>query len=121
LPVAAVLDRAGITDIARQQTTKLSGGQAQRVRYALALVPDPDLMVLDEPTVAMDVELRRSFWGSMRDYTAGGRTVLFATHYLEEADDFADRVVVLAHGRVVADGSGAEIKSSVAGRAITVT
>jgi ABC-2 type transport system ATP-binding protein len=97
----------------------LSGGQAQRVRFALALVPDPDLLLLDEPTVAMDVELRRSFWASMRQFAASGKTVLFATHYLEEADDFADRVVVLAGGRIVADGTGAQIKATVAGRAIT--
>jgi len=119
LPLKVAMARAGIADIAKQKTTKLSGGQAQRVRYALALVPDPDLMVLDEPTVAMDVELRRAFWASMREFTASGRTVLFATHYLDEADDFADRVVVLARGVVVADGTGAEIKSSVAGRTIT--
>jgi len=119
LPLKVAMARAGIADIAKQKTTKLSGGQAQRVRYALALVPDPDLMVLDEPTVAMDVELRRAFWASMREFTASGRTVLFATHYLDEADDFADRVVVLARGVVVADGTGAEIKSSVAGRTIS--
>lgn len=119
LPVDAVLQRAGITEIAGQKTTKLSGGQAQRVRYALALVPDPELLLLDEPTVAMDVELRRSFWASMRRFTDGGGTVLFATHYLEEADDFADRVVVLSDGRIVADGSGAQIKATVAGRVIS--
>ncbi len=119
LPVDEAIERAGISEIAGQKTTKLSGGQAQRVRYALALVPDPDLLVLDEPTVAMDVELRRSFWASMREATAAGKTVLFATHYLEEADDFADRVVVLARGRIVADGTGAQIKATVAGRAIT--
>lgn len=119
LPVDEALERAGVTAIAGQQTTKLSGGQAQRVRFALALVPDPDLLLLDEPTVAMDVELRRSFWTSMRQFAGAGKTVLFATHYLEEADDFADRVVVLAGGRLVADGTGAQIKASVAGRAIT--
>lgn len=119
LSVAEAIERAGITDIAGRPTTKLSGGQAQRVRYALALVPDPDLLVLDEPTVAMDVELRRSFWSSMREFTDAGKTVMFATHYLEEADAFADRVVVLANGRIVADGTGAQIKATVAGRTIT--
>jgi ABC-2 type transport system ATP-binding protein len=119
LPVAEAMRRADITDIAGQQTTKLSGGQSQRVRYALALVPDPDLLVLDEPTVAMDVEVRRAFWSSMREFTNSGKTVLFATHYLEEADDFADRVVVLARGRVVADGTGAQIKATVTGRTIS--
>lgn len=119
MPVAQAMQRAGIADIARQKTSKLSGGQAQRVRYALALVPDPDLMVLDEPTVAMDVEVRRSFWASMREFTSTGRTVLFATHYLDEADAFADRVVVLANGVIVADGTGAEIKQTVAGRTVS--
>jgi ABC-2 type transport system ATP-binding protein len=119
MSVAEAMERAGITEIARQKTTKLSGGQAQRVRFALALVPNPDLMVLDEPTAAMDVEVRRSFWESMREFTAGGRTVLFATHYLEEADQFSDRIVVLADGRVVADGTGAQIKATVAGRTVS--
>ncbi len=119
LPVGEALRRAEIEDIAGTLTTKLSGGQAQRVRYALALVPDPDLLVLDEPTVAMDVEVRRAFWGSMREFTGSGRTVLFATHYLEEADDFADRVVVLAGGQIVADGTGAQIKATVTGRTIS--
>ena len=102
------------------KTDKLSGGQAQRLRYALAIMPDPELLILDEPTVAMDVEIRRAFWASMRDFVAGGRTVLFATHYLDEADAEADRIVVLAEGRIVADGNGAEIKSQVAGRTISV-
>lgn len=119
MSVTEALGRAEITEIAGQKTTKLSGGQAQRVRYALALVPDPDLLVLDEPTVGMDVEVRRAFWASMRDFTGSGRTVLFATHYLEEADDFADRVVVLARGRIVADGTGAQIKATVTGRTIS--
>jgi ABC-2 type transport system ATP-binding protein len=74
MPVQRAMELAGIIDIAGQKTTKLSGGQSQRVRYALALVPDPALLVLDEPTVAMDVEVRRAFWASMRDYTqSGGR------------------------------------------------
>ena len=119
MPVGTAMELAGVTDIAGRRTQKLSGGQAQRVRFALALVPDPDLLVLDEPTAAMDVEVRRSFWSSMREFTATGRTVLFATHYLQEADQFADRVVVLAGGAVVADGTGAQIKSSVAGRTIS--
>ncbi len=119
LSAAEAMSRAGVADIASSKTDKLSGGQAQRVRYALALVPNPDLLVLDEPTVAMDVELRRSFWASMREFVGSGKTVMFATHYLEEADDFADRVVVLAAGRVVADGTGAQIKATVAGRTLS--
>ncbi|MGW4111229.1 ABC transporter ATP-binding protein [Actinosynnema sp. NPDC004786] len=118
LPVAEVLDRAGVADLADRRCTRLSGGEKQRVRFALALVSDPDLLVLDEPTVAMDVETRRRFWRSMRDYTSSGRTVLFATHYLEEAQDFADRVVLMRSGRVVADGSVARVRAAVSGRTI---
>jgi len=119
LPVAEALTRAGIADLAKRPTAKLSGGQAQRVRFALAVVPDPDLLVLDEPTVGMDVEARRAFWATMRELTASGRTVLFATHYLEEADDYADRVVLMRAGRIIADGSAASIKGKVSGRTIT--
>jgi ABC-2 type transport system ATP-binding protein len=119
--VGEALERAGVAALARRRTNGLSGGERQRVRFALALVPDPDLLVLDEPTVAMDVTSRRAFWASMRDLTASGRTVLFATHYLEEADQFAGRVVLMAHGRVVADGPAAAVKAIVGGRSIRVT
>ena len=114
------IERADLGSFLKTKTDKLSGGQAQRLRYALAMMPDPELLILDEPTVGMDVEIRRAFWRSMRDFTAAGRTVLFATHYLDEADEVADRIVVLAEGRVVADGTGAEIRSRVAGRTISV-
>ncbi|WP_163507566.1 ABC transporter ATP-binding protein [Fodinicola acaciae] len=116
LPVAAALDRAGIADLAKRRTSKLSGGQKQRVRFALAIVSDPELLVLDEPTAAMDVQTRRDFWASMRRLTGSGRTVLFATHYLEEADEFADRIVLLRSGKVVADGTAAQIRSLATGR-----
>ncbi|MFD2080068.1 ABC transporter ATP-binding protein [Actinopolymorpha cephalotaxi] len=119
LPVKEALERAGIADLADRPTGKLSGGQAQRVRFALAVVPDPVLLVLDEPTVGMDVESRRAFWASMRDLTAAGRTVLFATHYLDEADDYADRVVLMRSGRIIADGTAAAIKNQVSGRRIS--
>jgi ABC-2 type transport system ATP-binding protein len=120
LPMAEVVERADIGSFLTTKTDKLSGGQAQRLRFALAILPDPDLLILDEPTVAMDVEIRRAFWASMQTFTERGRTVLFATHYLEEADQVADRIVVLAQGRIVANGSGAQIKSRVAGRTISV-
>jgi ABC-2 type transport system ATP-binding protein len=119
--VDEVLARVGIADIADRRTHKLSGGQAQRVRFAMALVPDPQLLVLDEPTVAMDVTARQAFWASMRSLTGEARTVLFATHYLEEADQYADRIVLMAGGRVVADGPTTEIKSMVGGRTIRGT
>jgi ABC-2 type transport system ATP-binding protein len=84
----------------------------------MAIAGDPDLLFLDEPTVAMDVETRRAFWSDMRAFAAEGRTILFATHYLEEADQVADRIVVLDHGRVVADGSASTIKAGARSRTV---
>ncbi|HEU0249612.1 MAG TPA: ABC transporter ATP-binding protein [Solirubrobacteraceae bacterium] len=121
LPVAETLRLTGLTELAGQRTQKLSGGETQRVRFAIALVANPKLLVLDEPTVAMDVEGRRSFWATMRELAAQGRTVLFATHYLEEADAYADRAVLMAHGVVVADGPTNEIKARVGTRTIKAT
>jgi ABC-2 type transport system ATP-binding protein len=121
MPVTEALDRAGIGDLADRKMKGLSGGQKQRVRFAMAIIPQPDLIVLDEPTTGMDVEARRDFWASMHAETARGRTVLFATHYLEEADAYADRVVLMRHGKVVADGTAAQIKASVSGRTIRAT
>ncbi|GIH47885.1 ABC transporter ATP-binding protein [Microbispora rosea] len=119
LPLEEILRLADLTELARRRADRLSGGQTQRVRFALAIAGGPRLLLLDEPTAAMDVESRRTFWDNMRAYAAGGRTILFATHYLEEADENADRVVVIARGRVVADGSAAEIKAGVAGQAVS--
>jgi ABC-2 type transport system ATP-binding protein len=121
LPVAEALRRAGVCDLASRRCSKLSGGQKQRVRFAVALVSDPDLLVLDEPTAAMDVAGRREFWQSMHTFTESGRTVLFATHYLEEAENYADRVVLMRSGQVVADGSVAEVTALVAGRVLRAT
>jgi ABC-2 type transport system ATP-binding protein len=121
LPVAEVIDLVGIEPFAERQTQKLSGGETQRVRFALAVVGDPELLVLDEPTVGMDVESRHAFWTTMRAFAGRGKTVLFATHYLEEADDFADRAVLMAQGAVVADGPTTEIKAMVGSRRIRAT
>jgi ABC-2 type transport system ATP-binding protein len=121
LPVAEALEQAGVTDLAGRVFKGLSGGQKQRIRFAMAIVAKPDLIVLDEPTTGMDVESRRAFWTSMHAQTAGGRTVLFATHYLDEADSYADRVVLMRGGRVVADGTAAQIKATVSGRTIRAT
>jgi ABC-2 type transport system ATP-binding protein len=121
MDVEQVISLAGLTDAAGQRTQKLSGGQTQRVRFAVALVGDPDLLVLDEPTVSMDVEGRREFWAAMREFAARGKTVIFATHYMEEADASADRAVLMAHGRVVADGPTTEIKAQVGTRTIRAT
>ncbi|HEX4482898.1 MAG TPA: ABC transporter ATP-binding protein [Solirubrobacteraceae bacterium] len=121
LAVEEVLELTGTAEIAAQRTQKLSGGQTQRVRAAVALVSNPQLLVLDEPTVAMDVEGRRAFWRVMREFAARGKTILFATHYLEEADAYADRAVLMAHGRIVADGPTNEIKAMVGSRTIRAT
>ncbi|SNT28280.1 ABC-2 type transport system ATP-binding protein [Streptosporangium subroseum] len=113
-----ILKTADLTDLVRRRAAKLSGGQAQRVRFALAIAGAPKLLVLDEPTAAMDVESRLRFWAGMRDYAAGGRTVLFATHYLEEADEHSDRVIVISGGRIVADGTAAQIKAGAGGHTV---
>ncbi|MFC4534732.1 ABC transporter ATP-binding protein [Sphaerisporangium dianthi] len=121
LAVDDVLATARLTDLAGRRVDRLSGGQAQRVRFALALAGDPDLIVLDEPTAALDVEARREFWDGMRRYAARGKTILFSTHYLEEADEHADRIVVIDRGRVVADGTSREIKRVAALTTVSLT
>jgi ABC-2 type transport system ATP-binding protein len=120
-PVPEVLRRAGIADLAKRRIAGLSGGQQQRVRFAMALVADPELIVLDEPTTGLDPEARRAFWSAMHEETAQGRTVLFATHYLDEADAYADRIVFMRAGKVVADGTASQIKGLAAGRTIRAT
>ncbi|MEU6574380.1 ABC transporter ATP-binding protein [Streptomyces sp. NPDC046805] len=117
--VTDVLARAGVSAIADRKVDKLSGGQAQRVRFALATAGDSDLIVLDEPTTGMDVSSRQAFWATMREQAGQGRTVLFATHYLEEADAIADRVLVLHRGRLLADGTAAEIKAKAGARRVS--
>lgn len=119
MPVDEALRRARCSEIAGRRINKLSGGQLQRARFAVAVVSDPELLVLDEPTAAMDVEARHVFWSSMREFTDAGRTVVFATHHLEEADTFADRIVIMRSGRVVADGTPAEIKAVASARSVT--
>ncbi len=121
LSVTETMELANVTDIADRKTNKLSGGQTQRVRFAVALVSNPDLLVLDEPTVAMDVEARRDFWATMRGFTSRGKTVVFATHYLEEADAYSDRIILMARGQIVADGPATEIKATVGLRTIRAT
>lgn len=120
-PVGEVLERAGITEIADRMVGKCSGGEQQRLRFAMALLPDPELLILDEPTQGMDVEGRRDFWKAIREDAVKGRTILFATHYLEEADAYADRIVLIRKGEIVADGTAAEVKSLAAGRTVRAT
>jgi ABC-2 type transport system ATP-binding protein len=119
--VTEVMEKAGITGIADRKVVKCSGGEQQRLRFAMAMLSDPALLLLDEPTTGMDVEGRRRFWDAIRADSSAGRTVLFATHYLEEADQFADRIVLISRGVVVADGPGSEIKRLASGRTIRVT
>jgi len=120
-PVDEVLRLTGADQFAGQRTTKLSGGQAQRARFAAALVGNPDLLLLDEPTAGIDVEGRREFWQAMRHFTESGRTIVFATHYLDEADAYADRIVLVAHGQIVADGAATEIKGRAGSRTVRAT
>ncbi|MFM6851599.1 MAG: ABC transporter ATP-binding protein [Terrabacter sp.] len=120
-PVDEVIGRAGLTTLADRRVSKCSGGEQQRLRFALALLPDPRLLILDEPTAGMDVTARRDFWDTMHADASAGRTVVFATHYLEEADAFADRIVLIAGGRIVADGTTAEIRSRASGRTVSAT
>ena len=120
-PVGEVLERAGITAIAGRRVGKCSGGEQQRLRFAMALIPDPELLILDEPTQGMDLEGRRGFWKAIREDAARGRTIIFATHYLEEADAYAGRIVLISKGQIVADGTAAEVKDLAAGRIIRAT
>ncbi len=119
LPVDQTLRRAGIADLASRRVNKLSGGQTQRARFALAIAGESDLIVLDEPTTAMDVESRQMFWANMHAEVAEGHTLLFATHYLEEADQAADRILVVNKGRLLADGTPAEIKERAGAKRIS--
>lgn len=117
--VDAVIEKAGLTELTRRRVSKCSGGEQQRLRFALALLPDPDLLVLDEPTAGMDVGARRDFWDTMHADANSGRTIVFATHYLEEADSFAQRIVMIAGGSIVADGTTEEIRSRASGRTVS--
>lgn len=112
LPLADVMGRAGITDFGSTKVGKCSGGQVQRLRFALSLLTDPQLLILDEPTAGMDAGARRDFWQTMHAEAERGRTVVFATHYLQEADDYADRVILMRSGKVVADGTVAEMTAT---------
>jgi ABC-2 type transport system ATP-binding protein len=120
-PVGEVLERAGIAHLTDRMVGKCSGGEQQRLRFALALLPDPDLLILDEPTTGMDVGGRREFWSAIREDADRGRTVIFATHYLEEADLYSDRIVLVRQGSIVADGTSAQIKAMASGRMVRAT
>jgi ABC-2 type transport system ATP-binding protein len=119
--VDEVIDRAGLRPLVDRKVSKCSGGEQQRLRFALALLPNPRLLILDEPTAGMDVSARHDFWQTMHADASAGRTVIFATHYLEEADMFANRIVLVAGGRVVADGTTAEVRGRASGRTVSAT
>ena len=120
LPADQVIRQAGLDEKADSRAGELSGGQHQRLYFALAICGDPEVLFLDEPTVGMDVEGRRAFLASLGEWASAGRTIVLTTHYLEEADQLAERIVVIDRGRIIADAPPAEIKSRVAGKKITV-
>jgi ABC-2 type transport system ATP-binding protein len=118
---ARVIELAGLEEKAQSQNRDLSGGQRQRLYFALAICGDPDLIFLDEPTVGLDVESRRAFIQSIKGFIETGKTIVLTTHYLEEADELAKRVVVIDHGKIIADASPEEIKSKVVGKKVSFT
>ena len=118
LPVAETLRIAGLDDIKERRFGELSGGQRQRVLFAISVCGNPDLLFLDEPTAGLDVEARRLMWAQIRALVARGNTVLLTTHYLNEADALADRILVLQHGSIVAEGTPAEIKLRAIGKQV---
>ncbi len=119
LPFAAVVEAAGLHGLENRLFGTLSGGQQRRVLFGIALCGDPELVFVDEPTTGLDAEVRRTLWATLRDLAGSGRGVVLTTHYLEEADALADRIVVLNRGRVLAEGSPSQVKSVVPGRRIS--
>ena len=118
LPVAETLRIAGLEALENRRFGELSGGQRQRVLFGISICGDPDLLFLDEPTVGLDVEARRLMWTQIRNLVARGKTILLTTHYLNEADALADRILVLRHGAIVAEGTPAEIKARTIGKQV---
>ncbi|UUZ82829.1 ABC transporter ATP-binding protein [Paenibacillus sp. P26] len=121
LPLERLLRISGLEEESGKLATSLSGGQRRRLDFALALAGDPSVLFLDEPTVGMDVTSRRLFWETVRALAGTGRTLILTTHYLEEADSLADRVVVINKGRLIADGTPAEVKASTSGKILSFT
>src|SRR3981081_100227 len=118
LPVKEVLAAAGLEKFVDRKFGDLSGGQRQRVLFALAICGDPDLLLLDEPTVGLDVEARRALWDEIRNLVERGKTILLTTHYLEEADALADRIAVINQGTIIAEGTPAQSKTQTSGKRI---
>ena len=119
LPLAQILEMAGLKKKATAQIGSLSGGQRQRLYFAMAVCGDPDVLFLDEPTAGLDVEARHGFWEYIRSFVQQGKTILLTTHYLEEADALAERIIVIDHGRVRADASPSALKAQVANKRVS--
>lgn len=119
--VPETIRRTGLDRLKSRRISKCSGGEQQRVKFALALLTDPDILVLDEPTAGMDVTARHEFWNTMREGADAGRTIIFATHYLEEAEQFARRTVVMKQGRIVADAPTETLRVSLGARTVSAT
>lgn len=117
--VDTVIERAGLTKLANRRVSKCSGGEQQRLRFALALLPDPDLLILDEPTAGMDAGARNEFWDTMHQEAEAGKTIVFATHYLAEAEQFSDRTVIMAQGQIITDGPTHQVRASIGGNVVT--
>ena len=109
-PLKQILEETELTELRHRRVAKLSGGEAQRLRLAIALLPNPWLLILDEPTAGMDAMMRRRFWKLMEHQAEAGRTIVFATHYLQEAQDFAIRTVIMNHGKITVDGATTEVQ-----------
>jgi ABC-2 type transport system ATP-binding protein len=121
MPLEQLLLISGLQQEKDKMATALSGGQQRRLGFAMALAGDPEVIFLDEPTVGMDVTSRQLFWDTVRAMAGRGRTIVLTTHYLEEADQLADRIVVINNGRLIADGTPSEIKAETTGRVISFT
>ena len=117
--IGAVMSIAGLERIAPRRVSRCSGGEQQRIKFALALLTDPRVLILDEPTAGLDVTARRDFWEAMHQQAEKGRTIVFATHYLEEAQNFADRIVLIAKGHIIADGTVDQIRALTSHRRVT--
>lgn len=118
LPAQEILEKADLLEKQNARISTLSGGQKQRLYFALAIAGDPDIVFLDEPTVAMDVQSRKVFWETLQNFAKLGKSILFSTHYLEEADENADRIIVINKGQIIAQGSPTDIKAVVADKTI---
>lgn len=119
LDMNQVLADADLTELAHRKVGKCSGGQQQRIRFAIATMHDPNILILDEPTTGMDVTARRTFWKRMDKLAETGKTIIFATHYLEEAQNFAQRIVLMNNGKIIADGTSEEIRDLTGGRHVS--